>query len=188
MRTSEPLQGFIIAVNHVLIHLALIFAQPLCMYYFHSHDCAHETGHRLLGGTAAATTSDTGHATISGKSFCPTDPSEHNLSYLKSNYDKYAFLIAHCYCVFASVLTTLCYKCGAYEVGKLLDISRVPIYFYYIFRAQTFELNYIAGDKSCHLNCANGNDEYDLYVVWLILELRLFYGYILTGILFLTMS
>ena len=36
------------------------------------------------------------------------------------------------------------------------------------------------------LSCGNG--KYNLYELWLILELRIFYGYILTGIFFLLMS
>lgn len=40
MKTQEPLQGFILAANHPLIHLSLLVAQPVCFAYFAKGSCS----------------------------------------------------------------------------------------------------------------------------------------------------
>ena len=42
MKTREPLQGLIMAANHEVIHLALIFAQVFCMYWYVDFACPFE--------------------------------------------------------------------------------------------------------------------------------------------------
>lgn len=42
MKTREPLQGFIMAANHQVIHLALIFAEVIAMFYYADHACPFE--------------------------------------------------------------------------------------------------------------------------------------------------
>lgn len=106
--------------------------------------------------------------------------------FLDTKFDEYSFLFAHCYCVFAHIVTTLCYKCNQHEIGKFFDISKVPVYFYFIFRAHYYELNMITHTDGFDLSCGDGR--FNLYELWLLLELRIFYGYILTGIFFLLMS
>jgi hypothetical protein len=42
MKTREPMQGFIMAANHEVIHLALIFAEVITMYFYANHACPFE--------------------------------------------------------------------------------------------------------------------------------------------------
>ncbi len=39
MKTTDPLQGFIMAANHYLVHLTLLIAQPICMAYWQGTQC-----------------------------------------------------------------------------------------------------------------------------------------------------
>lgn len=72
------------------------------------------------------------------------------------------------------------------EMGKLFEFSTVPAYLYVVFLGQFFMLNYIADATDFHVKC--GPDRYDLTKIWVILELRVFYGWLLTGVLFLTIA
>ena len=39
MKTGNHLQVFIICLNHMVIHAALIIAQPICILYFMRYTC-----------------------------------------------------------------------------------------------------------------------------------------------------
>ena len=172
--------------NHVLIHLALIFAQPLCMQYFHKYECEVDgSHHRLLGGSAAAAVVAVTQSPVDVHADVHAD-AHVIVPYLNTMFNKYSFLFAHCFCVFAHVTMIICNKFESYEIGKFFDISRVPIYFYFIFRAHYFELSMISHKTGFDLSCGNG--QFFLYEMWLILELRIFYGYIVTGIFFLLLA
>jgi hypothetical protein len=131
------------------------------MWYFHNYECGHGTAlHRLLGGTAAATVATTksvvtavqttvgaipaGVVPISIDSHIVDVANHGSYQFNNTKFDDYSFLFAHCFCVVAHVITALCYKYGQYEIGKFFDISRVPIYFYFIFRAHFYELNMLS--------------------------------------------
>jgi hypothetical protein len=166
------------------------------MWYFHHYDCSGGSTHRLLSSatTSHSTTvvnpkvpTATSNTTVSNTTSSYENVANHSTpQFLDTKFDEYSFLFAHCYCVFAHIVTTLCYKCNQHEIGKFFDISKVPVYFYFIFRAHYYELNMITHTDGFDLSCGDG--KFNLYELWLLLELRIFYGYILTGIFFLLMS
>lgn len=68
----------------------------------------------------------------------------------------------------------------------MLEISKVPVYFYRIFDAQFFMLNHYLDVPNFQLECAPGT--FDLTKIWMLIEVRLFYGYIFSAMFFLMIA
>lgn len=127
------------AANHEVIHLALIFAQLICTYYYQDDLCSFER-----------------------------------------NFDTSYFLIAHAWCFICKMISYWLDWFGHYEWADICKISYVPLYFVVIFKAHYYELHaLITHTESC------GDDQINFFFQWYIIELRVFYGYILGGVLFI---
>ena len=83
-------------------------------------------------------------------------------------------------------MASLIDKCGFVEFCKLLDVTRVPIYFYYIYVAHFYELNSLSKANQDITVC--GDNQVNEREIWYIIELRIFYGFNLSGILFIAVS
>ncbi len=139
MKTREPLQGFIMAANHEVIHLALIFSRVSCFFYYRDVAC----------------------------------PFQYDL-------DTSAFLIAHTWCFVSKMISYVLERYQHYEWANIFCVSYVPIYIGVIFKAHFYELNTMV----VHLETCADN-KVDLVHEWYTVELRVFYGYILAGMLFI---
>ena len=71
-------------------------------------------------------------------------------------------------------------------MAYLLELTTLPVYLSYIFFAQFYELNMVAGASDFILECGSG--KYDLVKVWAILEIRVFYAWIIAGVLFMIVT
>jgi len=142
MKTREPLQGLIMATNHEIIHLALVFAQLTCMYYYNSHAWPFDT-----------------------------------------NITQSAFLITHSWCFISKMISYALEHKKYYEWSKIFEISYVPLYIYIIFEAHFYELNSMIQ----HTESCDDGHLINLLYQWYIIELRVFYGYILSGVVFIMM-
>lgn len=99
------------------------------------------------------------------------------------DFESSTFLMVHAWCFITSALACLLEKYALYELARFFEISKVPVYYCFIYVAHYFELNAISKDQAV---CADG--KVNLLLEWYIIELRVFYGYILAGILFLMIS
>ena len=95
-------------------------------------------------------------------------------------------MLIHLYCCLAHSLAHILEACEAYEVSKIFDVSRVPLYFYYIYMCHFYELSQINGNFDAQESC--DESQINMRNLWYIVELRVFYGYIIAGILFITVS
>ena len=99
------------------------------------------------------------------------------------------WMAIHFYCFAASVLTKLLKthdKGVLKELCQVIDCSRIPVYFFTIFGAHYFNLNQIADIEGYQIQC--GLKSYNLNLIWLEQELRFFYAYIVTAILFVMIT
>lgn len=92
------------------------------------------------------------------------------------------FLVAHTWCFFSKMISYALERCKHYEWADLFRISYVPLYIGVIFEAHFYELNSMIKDSA---KCEDGS--INLLFQWYIIELRVFYGYILAGVLFIVM-
>lgn len=157
MKTGEPLSGFILCGGNFVLHLALLFAQPICFSYF-------------------------------AKLGCHVD---------KNKFDYYMFMIIHGWSFVSSLASISLKKFGHTLLSNLFLILNVPLYLVFIFFAHFYELNTILkGGHHCPHRLLGGEPaitiaaekDVDLVYEWYIIELRVFYGYILAAIIFLTLA
>lgn len=101
-----------------------------------------------------------------------------------TNHWNSAFLWVHSWCFVSEIIAHLFRRKGQYEISKIFDISSIPFYIYYIYVAHYQELNSLVG----YYTSCDDPTKVDLMVSWYELELRVFYGYILSGIAFLSFT
>lgn len=174
MRTSDPVQGFLLAGNHYLIHLTLLLAEPICMAYWDSHHCDGKTFddnhvHRLLESEAAT-------EAISDENYLLT----------LSSTEKYSWLNVHLYCFLATVLSEGLNSCDLIELGRFFEILKVPFYIYQIFYAHYYLLNHSVQASGFGIECQTGF--FDLTKVWMTIEVQVFYCYIGSAMLFVLVA
>lgn len=91
------------------------------------------------------------------------------------------FLIVHAWCFVAVMLEKLLSKYEHFEIASIIAVSRVPLYIWFIYDAHYYELiDLVHGAPQC------GNARtVDIVAMWYDIELNVFYGYILSGIIFM---
>ena len=98
------------------------------------------------------------------------------------------FLIVHSLCFITQMIGHLLHKVELYELSKFFAIVRVPLYIWFIYDAHFFELGTILGiSDECIQYDVNGNPYKNVVLLaeWYIIELRVFYGYILSSVFYL---
>jgi len=154
------------AANHYLIHLTLLLSEPICMSYWQKYQC--HNGY-LKGDDGRHLTYDHIEG-VADKGF-----------YLTQG-EKYSFLGTHLYCFLASVLAICLEYFRLNEIGKLFEISRIPVYIYQLYYAHYYLLNYGAKADGFDIDC--GPENFDLTKIWMLIEIIIFYSYIVSGIFF----
>ena len=99
------------------------------------------------------------------------------------------WMYIHFFCFAAFVISKALknYEKGALqELCQVIDCSRIPVYFCVIFGAHYFDLNQRADIEGYQIQC--GMNTYNLNLIWLEQELRFFYSYIVTAILFVMIT
>ena len=85
----------------------------------------------------------------------------------------------------------LLHKLELFELSKFFAIVRVPLYIWFIYDAHFFELGTILGISEDCIQYDEHGDPYNNVVLlaeWYIIELRVFYGYILSSVFYLMLA
>lgn len=87
----------------------------------------------------------------------------------------------HLYCFLSELFSDLCIKNSWNLVGDITSFSRMPLYFWAIYEAHYMELSNKVNRAGHHCS------EYhvDLIQLWYIIELRVFYAFLASAVLFL---
>jgi hypothetical protein len=92
-----------------------------------------------------------------------------------------SFMFVHAWCFVSQIISNLLNQKAYQATANIFNISCVPLYIYCIYLAHFYELESQWKDKYV---CPDPNKA-DMLYMWFIIELRVFYGFILSGILFL---
>ena len=92
--------------------------------------------------------------------------------------------MAHLVVAIFTWIADLCENFGWEELSKVLDIVAIPIYLFTIMQSQLLELKLLSGDEDTYNKYCENKGQVRMHLIWMTFETRIFYGYILSAMLF----